>query len=265
MNTLWQHRELVLAFSRRDFSTRYRTSVIGWSWSLIQPFIMLAVFTFVLGSILPIKAPDLGNSPGRSNYAAYILIGIMGWNVFAGILSLSMSQLLSSGDLRRKVKFPAWAPIFGGSLVHLTQTAIEFGVVCVLLLFLGNVGWSWLLAPIVLISFALFAQGIGLALSAWNAHVRDVQHGLVIALGLLYFLTPIIYPPSALDGHHGPLVAVVTYNPLSWYINALHQVFYALSPPSVGALGLLLIGGLVTFFAGLLIFNSATRDIAEII
>ena len=265
MTEHWAYRGLVLAFARRDFSTRYRTSLIGWAWSLIQPFVMLGVFTFVLGSILPISAPDLGAHPGNSSYAAYILIGIMGWNVFSGILNLSLSQLLSSADLRRKVRFPAWTPIIGASLVLITQTAIEFSVVCLLLLLLPNVPWTWLLAPVIVLAFVMFSQGIGLMVSAWNAHWRDVEHGLVVVLGLLYFLTPVIYPLSALEGHDGVLATVVTYNPLSWYIDALHAVFYTLSPPTLGSLGILMIGGLASLTFGFWIFNSSTRDLAELL
>ena len=112
----------IWAFANRDFATRYRSSVLGWAWSLIQPLATLVVFAAVFSIVFRIEAPPLGNGDG-SSYAAFLFTGLVTWNAFSSLLNLSMTQLKSNGELLKKVQFPAWAPVLGASIVQLVQVA----------------------------------------------------------------------------------------------------------------------------------------------
>ena len=112
LTDLYSHRALIWAFANRDFATRYRSSVLGWAWSLIQPLATLIVFAAVFSIVFRIEAPPLGNGNG-SSYAAFLFTGIVTWNLFSSLLNLSMTQLKSNGELLKKVQFPAWAPVLG--------------------------------------------------------------------------------------------------------------------------------------------------------
>lgn len=265
LSDLLRQRALIGAFANRDFSTRYRASAIGWAWSLLQPLATLVVFAAVFSMVFRVKAPDLGNGSGDTSYAAFLFTGIVTWNLFQSILTLSMTQLKSNGELLKKVQFPAWAPILGASIVQLIQVLLEFAVLIVMFLWLRNVGWSWLLALPILLGLFLFSQGLGLMFSILNARFGDVQYIVTVVLGALYFLTPVLYPMSMLDGQSELLGTVVKINPVSWYVQAMHDAMYSLVAPGALEVVLLLVGGFVVFWLGLAVFNRGSEDIGELL
>ena len=264
LTDLWSRRALIAAFANRDFATRYRSSVLGWAWSLLQPLATLVIFAAVFSLVFRVQPPPLGNgNPG--NYAAFLFTGLVTWNLFSGLLTLSMTQLKSNGELLKKVQFPAWAPVLGASIVQLIQVALEILVLIAMLLVLVNVSWTWLLAIPVLLGLALFAQGIGLVLSIVNARYGDVQYIVAVVLGALYFVTPVLYPLSLVDDQSSWLGVIVKANPVSWYVEAMHDAMYSLvAPNALEVLGLLVLGGLV-FLGGLAIFDRASEDIGELL
>ena len=264
LTDLYRQRALIGAFANRDFATRYRSSILGWAWSLIQPLAILVVFAAVFSLVFRIQAPDLGNGAG-SSYAAFLFTGLVTWNLFAGLLNLSMTQLKSNGELLKKVQFPAWAPILGASIVQLIQVLLELAVLVVMFLWLGNVGWTWVLAIPILVGTALFAQGIGLVLSIINARFGDVMYIVAVVLSALYFLTPVLYPISMVDGQNELLSLVVKLNPMSWYVESMHEVMYSLVAPPALVIAALLVGGFLIFWAGLAIFNRGSEDIGELL
>jgi ABC-type polysaccharide/polyol phosphate export permease len=264
LTDLYSQRALVWAFANRDFATRYRASVLGWAWSLIQPLATLIVFAAVFSIVFRIQAPPLGNGNG-SSYAAFLFTGLVTWNLFSGLLNLSMTQLKSNGELLKKVQFPAWTPVLGASIVQLVQVLLELLVLIVMFLWLRNVGWTWILAIPILVGCGLFAQGIGLVLSIVNARFGDVQYIVAVVLGALYFLTPVLYPISMLDGQNPLFGLVIKLNPMSWYVQSMHDVMYTLVAPPWWVIVSLLVGGFLTFWAGFAIFNRWSEDIGEML
>lgn len=262
LKDLYTHRALIWAFADRDFATRYRASALGWAWSLLQPLSQLIVFAAVFSIVFRIQAPLLGNGDGRS-YAAFLFTGIVTWNLFSGLLTLSMTQLKSNGPLLRKVHFPAWAPVLGASIVQLIQVLLELIVLIGMFLFLRNVGWTWILALPVLLATALFAQGIGLMLSVLNARLGDVQYIVTVVLGALYFLTPVIYPLSLVEDTASSLVWIVQANPMTWFVSAMHDLMYSLITPAAWVIPGLLGLGAAIFLIGLAVFDRYSEDIGE--
>ena len=264
LTDLYSQRALIWAFANRDFATRYRSSVLGWLWSLIQPLATLIVFAAVFSIVFRIQAPPLGNGEGAS-YAAFLFTGLVTWNLFSGLLNLSMTQLKSNGELLKKVQFPAWAPILGASIVQLVQVLLELVVLIAMFVFLMNIGWTWILALPILLGLLLFAQGIGLMLSILNAHFGDVQYIVAVVLGALYFLTPVLYPIDMVEGQNALLGWVIKLNPMTWYVESMHDVMYSLVAPPAWVIGALLAGGFAVFWAGLAVFDRGSEDIGELL
>lgn len=264
LTDLYTRRALVWAFANRDFATRYRSSVLGWAWSLIQPLATLIVFAAVFSIVFRIKAPPMGDGT-TSSYAAFLFTGLVTWNLFSSLLNLSMTQLKSNGELLKKVQFPAWTPILGASIVQLVQILLELSVLIVMFLWLRNVGWTWILAIPILLGTIMFAQGIGLMLSILNARFGDVQYIVAVVLGALYFLTPILYPISLVDDQSEVLGWIIRLNPMAWYVQGMHDVMYSLVAPPALVIVALLVGGFLTFWAGFAIFNRWSEDIGELL
>jgi ABC-type polysaccharide/polyol phosphate export permease len=262
LTDLYTRRALIWAFANRDFKTRYRASLLGWGWSLLQPLATLVVFAAVFSMVFRVQAPPLGNGEG-SSYAAFLFTGIVTWNLFSSFLNLSMTQLKASGDLLKKVQFPGWAPVLGASIVQLVQVALEIVVLMGLFVWQRNIGWTWLLAIPILIGTALFAQGIGLMLAILNARFGDVQYIVAVILGAFYFLTPILYPISMVQEQNVLLSTVVQANPMSWFVQSMHDVMYSLTAPTWWVIPGLLIGGFITFWIGFVVFNRASEDLGE--
>ena len=261
---LYSRRALIAAFANRDFATRYRSSALGWAWSLVQPLATLIVFAAVFSIVFRIQAPTMGDGESRS-YAAFLFTGLVTWNLFSGLLTLSMSQLKSNGELIKKVQFPAWTPILGASVVQLLQVALELVVLVVMFVVLMNIGWTWFLAIPILIGCALFGQGVGLMLSILNARFGDVQYMVTVVLGALYFLTPILYPMSLLDGQNEIFGWVIRLNPMSWFVEAMHDVMYSLVAPPWWEILALLVGGFLVFWLGFTVFNRNSDDLGELL
>jgi len=262
---LYRQRALVWAFANRDFSTRYRSSVLGWAWSLLQPLATLLVYAAVFSLVFRIQAPPLGADPDRTSFAAFLFTGMVTFNLFSGLLMLSMTQLRSNGELLRKVHFPAWTPILGASIVQLVQVALEITVLIAMFLWLGNIGISWLLAVPVLLATAMFGQGIGLMLAVLNARFGDVQYIVQVVLQALYFLTPILYPLALVESTANWLAWIVKANPLTWFVETMHQVMYSLVFPQWWVVPGLLLLGFTVFWAGFTIFNRTSEDIGELL
>ncbi len=263
LTALKRQHALIWAFANRDFATRYRSSVLGWSWSLVQPLAILLIYAAVFSLVFRVEAPPMGN--GATSYAAFLFTGMVTWNLFASLLTLSMTQLKSNGELLKKVQFPAWTPVIGASLVQLIQVVLELIVLVAMFLLLGNVGFTWFYAIPILIGTALFAQGVGLMLSIMNARFGDVMYIVAVVLGALYFLTPVLYPMSLVESSSEVLAWIVKANPMSWYVQAMHDAMYGLVAPSFLGVCALLVGGFLTFWAGFRIFNRCAEDIGELL
>ena len=264
LTDLWARRALIKAFADRDFSTRFRTSALGWGWSLVQPLATLAVFAAVFSLVFRVQPPPLPDGrPG--NYAAFLFTGLVMWNLFSSILNLSMSHLRSAGDLLRKVQFPAWAPVIGANLVQLIQVALELAVLLLLLGWIGSIGWTWLYAIPLIAGLALFSQGIGLLLAGLNARFGDVQYIVTVVLGVLYFLTPVLYPASLIEGSSNALTVIVEANPLTWFVEAMHASMYSLEPVEPWIPWSLLGLGVAVFVVCLAIFDRTSEDLGEIL
>jgi ABC-2 type transport system permease protein len=263
LRDLKRQKALIWAFANRDFATRYRASALGWAWSLVQPLATLVIFAAVFSTVFRVQAPEMGN--GKTSYAAFLFTGMVTWNLFSSLINLSMMQLKASGELLKKVHFAAWTPVLGASIVQLIQVALEIIVLIGMFLFLGNIGFTWLLAIPILIGTAFFAQGIGFIFSIMNARSGDVMYIVGVVLGALYFLTPVLYPMSLVESHGGVLAWVVKLNPMSWYVQAMHDSMYTLTAVSFLEVAALLVGGLLVFWGGFAIFNRYSEDIGEML
>lgn len=274
--SVWTHRALVGNFARRELKAKYKGSVLGSMWSMVNPLATLGVYTLIFGFFLKFP-PETGGNGHLRNFAIYLFTALVAWNMFFGLVTGTMGSLISAGGLLRKVYFPASAPVFGSALATLNQTAIEFGLLIVAYILLGNIGWMIVLVPVLLLLLFAFSLGCGLALSVVNARYRDVAYLVAISLQLMFYLEPIVYPRSYIDAHiqgyqtgnpdvpatAHPWMHIYYWNPLTKFVDAFRDCFYLLKVPSAMDFLALAIWSFGLLAFGWWVFERGAREVAE--
>ncbi len=261
---IWNYRELIGRLVQRELGARYKRSVLGWFWSMLNPAATLAIYALVFGVLLKFDPPRAGN--GRfDNFALYLFCALVMWNAFHGVITGAMNALLELGPLLGKVYFPPETPAVAALITVLFQAAIEVSILMLILIGLANVSWTFLLWPVLLVLLTVFALGIGLVLSVWNVRYRDVGYLTIIALQFLFYVTPIVYPLSLVPERAMGLPArdIIRLNPLSQFTEASRELLYGLDWPGLLRLGLMALISLAVGATGWSMFKARTGDIAE--
>ncbi|HVX47477.1 MAG TPA: ABC transporter permease [Mycobacteriales bacterium] len=264
IESTWGHRTLVGNFARRELKAKYKGSILGWAWSMVNPLATLGVYTLAFSFILRVKPPLAGNGD-FSNFAIYLFTGLVGWNLFFGLVNGTMGALIGAGALLRKVYFPPSAPIFGSALAALNQTAIEFGLLIIAYAALQNISWVVVLVPVYLILLFIFSLGLGMALSVVNARYRDVAYLVTVFLQLMFYAIPVIYPLSVVQALYKfhPWMRIYEWNPLVQFIEAFRDTLYLLKTPDWSWLGYLVAVSFGMLALGWWIFERSAREVAE--
>jgi ABC-type polysaccharide/polyol phosphate export permease len=220
-------------FAQRDLKSRFKGTALGWTWSLMVPLATLVTYSLVFSVIFRATPPAFGNG-SAGFFPIWLFAGLIPWSFFLITVNVAMPTLLANGSLLQKVYFPSYAPVLGTTIAILVQTLIELAILAVVLAVVGNAGPTWFLAPVWLALFVGFVTGVAVALAILNVYYRDLAHLTNVALGLMFFLTPIIYPvtfvPETWRGI--PLRAIVILNPISEFVEGLRNLAYDLRPPS---------------------------------
>ena len=221
---VWQYRGLVADFARRELKGKYKGSVLGSLWALVNPLATLAIYSLVFGFFLRFSPPVAGNGDLKS-FPIYLFTGLVVWNFFFAVSTGSMGALVGAGPLLRKIYFPPFAPVIGNALATTQQTAIEIGLLLVVYVIALNVGWTVLLLPVLLVLLAAFSLGVGLLLSMLNARLRDIGYIVQVVLNLLFYASPIVYPIAFVTAQYDkhPWLRVYEYNPITAFVEAFRS------------------------------------------
>ncbi len=263
LGDLWRHRALVGVLTARELKARYRGSVFGFLWSLLNPLLMLVVYTAVFQLIFPSR------NPATRPYALFLFCGLLPWQWLAASLTDASSSLLVNGSLLKKILFPAEvlpcvAVLSQAAHFLLALPVLLAGLLAGALGLFGTrvtLGWPLLQTPLLLLLQAFFLVGAGLFLAALTVHFRDMRDLLVTVLTLWFFATPVLYTPS--DVGSAPLRRVLAFNPAAPFLSAWHDaLFYAVWVP-LRTWGVLLLLSLGFFLAGFAFFDRLRDSYAE--
>ena len=209
MQSIFRYRDLIYTLVARDLKVRYRRSVIGFLWSMLQPLLMMMVLHFVFSTVFTLEL----KGTGIRSYPIFVLSGILFWNFFQQSIVSSMNSLRANAHILQKLPVPmAVFPIANviSGLVNLLLALIPlFG----LLLYHGHpIGSQLLFLPVAILLAALFTLGAGLLLAPLAVFFTDVVELVNVLLMALFYLTPIIYPKSIVAGHK--LFWIIRFNPI---------------------------------------------------
>jgi ABC-2 type transport system permease protein len=261
---VWRYRGLVADFARRELKGKYKGSVLGSLWALVNPMATLAVYSLVFGFFLRFSPPVAGNGT-LQNFPVYLFTGLVVWNFFYAVSTGSMAALVGAGPLLRKIYFPPFAPVIGNALATTQQTAIELGLLLVVYVLALNVGWTVLLLPFLVLLLAAFSLGVGLLLAMLNAHLRDINYIVQVVFNLLFYAAPIIYPISLVAGRYQehPWLRLYEFNPITAFVESFRDVLYDLSFPPLWRLGYLVVISALMLAVGWRFFQARAADVSE--
>ncbi len=232
----------------KDFKLKYRRSVLGIAWSVLNPLFTMLVITTVFGTLLRVQV---------ENFATYYILGFSIWNFFSEATSLSISSILTAAPLIKKVYVPKYIFPLEKCLFALVNFLFSLIAVAVVMLCQGVAPKiTTLLIPIPILLCFIFACGASLFLSAATVYFRDIQHLYGVFLTVLMYLTPIIYPLSLLDGHQF-ILKVVTLNPITQFVEYFRNLIMYGTTPTLES-NLICIGySALMFIIGSLVFKKA--------
>jgi lipopolysaccharide transport system permease protein len=190
LSNLLRYRGLISSLVARELKARYRGSVLGFVWSLVNPLLLLLIYSFVFTKIMP------NETPGVQPYAVFMFCGILPWNWFSTSLSDAAGSLIAGGNLIRKVLFPAEVLPIVSVLANMVHFFLGLPILVTFLVVSHHYPDPWDLVwfPIAVVVQLVFATALALMLSALTVHFRDIRDILANVLMLWFFATPIIYP-----------------------------------------------------------------------
>jgi len=256
--------ELLWNLTLRELRTKYRKSVLGWSWSMLNPLATVAIYSFVFGHLFQAAAP-IGTNSGIKVFALYLLCGLLPWNFFMLVTNTGMNSMLANAALVKKVSFPREVLVFANSLHGIVQFGIEMGLLTIALLIAGSIFLPWL--PVVILQMfllTLFATGLALGLAAANVYFRDLGYLWQIFTQVWFFATPIVYTPEIIEGRVPNWVEMIMkLNPMAVFVQGFRRSMYDGGFPGWDNLGACALVGVMAMLFGWSLFTKLSRRFAE--
>ncbi len=264
LKRVFDSRELLWNLTLRELRTKYRRSLLGWAWSMLNPLATVAIYSFVFGVLFESNAP-VGDPSGLTGFAYFLLCALLPWNFFSLITNLGMGAISANSGLVRRVAFPREVLVFSNVLHACVQFSIEMGLLAIVLLIAGSPFLPWL-PVVILVSLllAIFASGFALALSTLSVYFRDITYLWTIFIQVWFFLTPVVYAPSVVK-ERAPDWAndILRLNPMGAFVNTYRDLLYDATAPSLPRLAAMVVAAFVSLSLGWMVFNRMGRRLPE--
>ena len=252
---LWRFRELLFFLTWRDVKVRYKQTVLGALWALVQPFMTMIVFTLVFNHFGKIEAPVA--------YPVFALSGLALWFYFTNSVNLTSNSLVANAPLITKVYFPRLSVAISPLIAGLVDFVLALALVA------GTMGWYGVgpgpqlaLLPLFLLLAVLTALGVGLLLSALNVKYRDVRYVVPFVMQLWLYASPVAYPSSLVHGTYRTLYGL---NPMTGVIDGFRWCLLDVEPPHLASLLVSVGTALVLVVLGTFYFARTERSFADVI
>jgi lipopolysaccharide transport system permease protein len=252
---VWAHRELVLVLARREISVRYRQTIVGLLWVLLQPLVTTAIFTTVF--VFFIRIPDQGGG----SYPLFAFSGIIVWQYFTRVISDGGNSLVSSSAMISKVSFPRLIIPLVSPIAACVDCLI--GIVALVLLtaaFGAHLNWTVILAPLVIFAVGMFGYSIALWLAPLNAVYRDIGIVLPFVIQIAMYLSPIVYPASLVPEKIRWLYEL---NPVAVMVNSMRWVVLGTNAPSLAGIGVFGLATALLFLGGIHVFRNMEGNLVD--
>jgi homopolymeric O-antigen transport system permease protein len=261
LGSLHAYRNIIAQMAKRDMIERYRGSMLGFLWSLFNPLVMLAIYTFVFSVVFKSRWP--GSSGSSAEYAVNAFAGMIVFTIFSESVSRAPTLVLGNANLVKKVVFPLevlpWVTL-ASSLFHALVSYVV--LLAFVIVIQRTVHPTALLFPLVIVPVILLALGISWFLASIGVFFRDTSHTVALLVAVLMFLSPIFYPLSAVPPH---LLWLFKLNPLAQSINDGRSVAILGVMPDIGHYAVMLVVSAVIAWLGLWWFVRTKHAFADVL
>ena len=256
LRELWEYRELLYFLIWRDVKVRYKQTVLGAAWAIIQPFFTMVVFSLFFGRLAQVPSDGLP-------YPVFAYTALVPWSFFAYGLAQSSDSLVASANLIKKIYFPRLVIPISGVIAGLVDFALAFVVLVGMMLCYGitptgNVVWL----PLLLLLALITALGVGLWLSAMNVQFRDVRYVIPFLTQFWLFATPIAYPSSLLDEPWRTLYGI---NPMAGVVEGFRWALLGTASAPGPIILVSALAASVLLISGLFYFRRMEKTFADVV
>ncbi|MFJ2454941.1 ABC transporter permease [Pseudomonas protegens] len=259
--SLWRHRGLIKASTKREVLGRYRGSVMGIMWSFFNPLFMLAVYTFVFSVVFSAR---WGTGTGsKTEFALLLFSGLMMFNLFAECINRAPGLIVSNANYVKKVVFPLEILPTVTLFSALFHGLISLGVwLLAYIVFFGMPHFTVLFLPLIVLPFIFFIVGLSWVLASTGVYLRDVSQFIGVVTTVLMFLSPIFYPVSALPEIYRPWLYM---NPLTIVIELTRDVLFWGKSPDFLMLGIYWVLTSIFAWLGFAWFQKTRKGFADVL
>lgn len=255
LKDIWQYRELLYFLTWRDVKVRYKQTVIGFLWAIIQPFLRMVIFSIIFGNLAKMDSEGFP-------YPIFLYAGLLPWQFFASSVSRSGESVVGSASLITKVYFPRLIIPIASVGACLVDFAISFIILIVMMFYYNIIPTlsSFMVIPLVLATI-FTALGVGMLISALNVAYRDFRYILPFFVQIWMFLTPVIYPVGIIPENWRWLILL---NPMAGIVDAYRSAILG-KPFEWGNLAISMGMAVVIFLCGLVYFRKTEKSFADIV
>jgi lipopolysaccharide transport system permease protein len=259
LRALWSRRDLAYFLAWRDVRLRYKQSLLGVAWVVLQPLAMVATFTLVFDNIT--NVPTQGFP-----YPIFVLAGLIPWNYFAQSVGAGSSSLVSNMPLVTKVYFHRMVLPISSILTWSIDFLVSFALLLVMMAIYGIMPpLTILLVPLIGIFIVIVSLAVSLLLAAFNVQFRDVRYILPFLIQMWFFLTPVIYPSESIESGESWLRVIYALNPMVAIVESFRWAALGAPAPSLTLLIPSAVFTIVLLFVGSVYFMRTEQNFADVI
>jgi len=253
---IWQYRELLYFLVWRDLKVRYKQTVIGIGWAVLQPFVTMVVFTVIFGKLVKVPSDGLP-------YPIFAYSALLPWNYFASALQRCVASVVGDAALVSKVYFPRLILPLAGTVSGFADFFVSFLLLLGMMAFYGlGVSWSALALPFLLLLALCSALAVGLWLSALNVRYRDVGHTIPFLMQVWMYASPIVYPVSMIPEKYRFMYSL---NPMAGVIEGFRWALLGKQSPDFSVMAVSTAVVLLLIIGGLIFFRNMERTFADVV
>ena len=258
MRDLMRHRYLFEQLVRRELRQKYKGSVLGVAWYLVNPLVLMGAYYLMFGVVFQVVQEE--------DYPLFLMVGLVVWIFFSQALLSAAPSLLDQGALIRKARFPRELIPAGVVTVQAVTFMAVLGLVGVVTIAVrGTLDPALLLLPVVLVALYAFVLGLALIVSVLHAYFRDVAPILGAALLPWFFLSPIFFQPDSITENDGARFALEWLNPVAPFIEGVRSVLYGGAAPSLAVLAYVVVAGALALVVGRVLFGRLQAELAVVV